>query len=77
MEKTKISRYILFISIFSLVTLFTFLVQQSYSRLIAPTTDLSTSPLQKPINPVLDMEIFDLIESKKYYPPIETQIFSP
>jgi hypothetical protein len=69
MKKTKISRYILFIGIFSLITVFVFLIQQSYSRLMKPVNDLNTSSLLKPINPTLDMDIFSIIESKKTYQP--------
>lgn len=69
MEKTKISRYILFIGIFSLITIFVFLIQQSYSRLMQPVNNLSTSSLLKPINPTLDMGIFNIIESKTTYQP--------
>lgn len=67
MKKEKLSKYVLFISVFSLVTIFVFLVQQSYSRLIQPTKQVETSPLLKPIDPKLDIQIFDSIESKTYY----------
>lgn len=67
MKKTKIGNYILFIGIFSLITIFVFLIQQGYNRLMQPVNDLNTSSLLKSINPTLDMEIFNLIESKTTY----------
>lgn len=72
MQKNKISRYLLFIAILSLITILVFLIQQSYNRLIKPVQDLNSSELLKPINPTLDLSVFDTIESKTTYQPTAT-----
>lgn len=67
MKKNKIVGYFLFISIFSFLTIFIYLVQKSYSNLIGPVTETKSSNLTKPIDPNLDIETLNLIEQRKEY----------
>ena len=67
MKKNKIIGYFLFISIFSFLTIFIYLVQKSYSNLMGPITQTKTNNLTKPIDPNLDVETINLIEQRKEY----------
>jgi len=67
MKKNKIVGYFLFISIFSFLSIFVYLVQKSYSNLMGPITQTKTSNLTKPIDPNLDVETINLIEQRKEY----------
>ena len=67
MKKNNIVGYFLFISIFSFITIFIYLVQKSYSNLMGPVTQTKSSNLTKPIDPYLDTETLDLIEQRKEY----------
>lgn len=64
MIKNKLSVYFVFISVFTVVTGFTLIVQKSYSNLIGPSQKISTEHLLKKINPVLDTDIIKEIESR-------------
>lgn len=74
MEKNKISAYFLFISIFTLVTIFFFVVQKSYNNLIKPAEIIKKSDLLKPVEPNLDTSVLDEIEQRKYFPDSESEI---
>jgi len=67
MKKNKIVGYFLFISIFSFLSIFVYLVQKSYINLMGPITQTKTSNLTKPIDPNLDIETINLIEQRKEY----------
>ena len=76
MKKNKIIGYFLFISIFSFLTIFVYLVQKSYSNLMGPITETKTSSLIKPIDPNLDIETINLIEQRKEYQ-LDTVLITP
>lgn len=67
MEKNKISAYFLFISVFTLITIFFIVVQKSYSNLLTPTVEVKKNDLLKPVDPSLDISVLDDIEQRKYY----------
>jgi hypothetical protein len=67
MKKNKIVGYFLFISIFSFLTIFIYLVQKSYSNLMGPIGETKKSSLTKPIDPILDVETINQIEQRKEY----------
>lgn len=67
MKKSKLSTYMLFISIFSLVAIFVYIVQNSYSNLMGPINEVKTSSVLKPIDPNLDTSTLDEIQNRKYY----------
>ncbi len=64
MIKNKLSVYFVFISVFTVITGFTLIVQKSYSNLIGASQKISTEHLLKKINPVLDTDIIKEIESR-------------
>jgi len=64
MIKKKISTYLLFISIFTVVTIFSTIVQKSYSNLLGPTEDEDVQSLLNKINPELDTSIIQEIEDR-------------
>lgn len=67
MEKNKISAYFLFISVFTLITIFFIVVQKSYSNLLTPTVEVKKNDLLKPVDPSLEISVLDDIEQRKYY----------
>lgn len=67
MEKNKISKYFLFISIFTFIAIFFFVVQKSYNNLMKPSAEVKKSELLKPVEPSLDVSVLDEIEQRKYY----------
>jgi len=67
MKKTKISKYFLFISIFTFVAIFFYIVQNSYSSLMKPINQIQTSDIIKPIDPNLDISVLDQIAKRQYY----------
>lgn len=69
MKKAKISNYFLFISIFTFVAIFIFIVQNSYSHLMKPINQVKTSNNLKPIDPNLDISVLDQIAKRQYYSP--------
>lgn len=64
MSKNKISQYIIFISIFTLVSIFITVAQKSYANLIGPINQVKSSNLIKPINPEIDLDTLKLVESR-------------
>lgn len=69
MKKNKIASYFIFISIFTVITLLVFIIQKSYQNLMGPVNQAKSSNLSKPIDPNLNVEIFQTIEQKKEYSP--------
>jgi hypothetical protein len=67
MKKTKLSTYFLFISIFTFLAVFFFIVQNSYDSLMKPINQVQTSDLIKPVDPHLDTSVLDQITSRQYY----------
>lgn len=69
MQKNKISRYFIFLGLFTFLAIFVFVVQQSYNNLIKATIEVQNSPLIKSVDPNLDIETLNLIEQKKEFSP--------
>lgn len=73
MDKHKISKYYLIISLITLVSVMVFIIQQSYSNLLADSKKISEDVTVKPLDPAIDIEVLDLIEKKLHFDPqIET-----
>ncbi len=56
MNKTKISFYFIFISVFTFLAIFLTIVQASYNNLINPTKQVETEKYLEPLNPALDSD---------------------
>lgn len=67
MKKNKISGYFLFVSIFTFIAIFFYIVQQSYDQLMKPINQTAGSALSRSINPQLDIATLELIEKRKSY----------
>lgn len=66
MKKNKISLYAILVSVFTLLAIFFFVVQKSYSNLMKPINDTKASNILKPIDPNLDVSILDEIENRQF-----------
>lgn len=66
MKKNKLSKYLLFISVFTFVATFIFVVQSSYDNLMKPINQVKQSTIIKPIDPNLDVSVLDKIEKRIY-----------
>lgn len=64
MNKNKISFYFAFIAIFSFVTFFISITQKSYFNLVNPIKKVESNKLLTPIDPKLNLEIINDIESR-------------
>ena len=64
MKKIKLSSYFIFISLFTLVTILVTIIQKSYSNLIDPINQVSTSSYEKIKNSELDLDIIDEISKR-------------
>lgn len=64
MTKNKLSTYFVFISFFTVIAIFTSIVQKSYSNLVKSDQDPDTSNLLKKINPSLDTSIIQKIQNR-------------
>lgn len=71
MKKNKISTYLIFISIFTVITVFVLIMQKSYNNLIAPTKAGQIIDTSKTINPVLDSGVINQIKTKNHVDPSE------
>jgi len=67
MKRYKLSRYLLFISIFSFITLFVYVIQKSYDNLMKPLQAVQKSDLIRPVDPNFDISILDEIELRNYF----------
>ncbi|MBU1129889.1 hypothetical protein KKE45_01045 [Patescibacteria group bacterium] len=67
MKKNKISKYFLFISSFTLLSIFILIIQKSYSNLIGPSQQLETSSLMRKIDPNLDIDTLRNVERQKEF----------
>lgn len=67
MKKTKLSLYFLVIAFFTFITIFSVIVQKSYSNLMGPIQEVKKSTLLNPINPTLDISIIQQVESRIEY----------
>lgn len=69
MDKQKISKYYLIISLITLVSVMVFIIQKSYSNLLSDTNKISNDVTVKPLDPSIDIEVLDLIEKKLHFDP--------
>lgn len=67
MTKNKLSKYLLFLSFFTLLAIFFSVVQQSYNNLIQASAEVKSSPLIKSVSPDLDIQIIDEIENRQEF----------
>jgi hypothetical protein len=67
MKNSRISKYFLFISIFTFLAIFFYVVQSSYNNLMKPIKEVQSSSLLKPVNPNLDSSVLDQIAKRPYY----------
>lgn len=67
MKKTKISKYLIFISFFTLITVFVLMLQRGYSNLMTPAKQVTDT--SKSINPDLDLTVIEQIKSKQNIDP--------
>lgn len=68
MKKQKISKYLIFISVFTFITVFVLVVEKSYNNLMGPINQAKSGNLTKPINPNLDFKTLEEIEKKEELP---------
>lgn len=66
MNKLKISKYLMFLSMMTFLAIFFHIVETSYNKLMQPSKDLSKSDLLKPINPNLEVDVLNQIEKRLY-----------
>ncbi len=76
MDKHKISKYYLIISLITLISVVVFIIQQSYSNLLADSKKISQDVTVKPLDPNIDIEVLDLIEKKLHFDP-QIEILPP
>ena len=69
MDKNKISKYYLIISLITLISVMVFIIQQSYSNLLADSKKISQDVTVKPLDPNINIEVLDLIEKKLHFDP--------
>jgi len=67
MKKNKISSYFYFISIFTFLALFFFIIQKSYDNLMKDTISVLQSDIIKPISSDLDISVLDEIETREFF----------
>jgi len=77
MKKNKISSYFLFISIFTLITIFLFIIHRGYSKLIDPVRQVQTGNLSKPLDPVIKLDILEKIKQKQEFLPDDLSVPTP
>lgn len=66
-SKVQVSQYLLFLGIFSLVTVFIWISLQSYGALINQKVDSVKNISLKPINPRLEIEVLEEILKREKY----------
>lgn len=64
MNKTKLSKYFVFIGISTFLAIFFYIVYQSYLNLVKPIQEANNSSLLKPINPSLDVSVINQIQQR-------------
>lgn len=65
MNKVKFSFYFIFVSILTLITILVIMVQNSYTNLVTtPKSNVESNTLLSNINPNLDLDVLDQIESR-------------
>lgn len=64
MKKSKISFYFIFISFFTLLTIFFSIVQKSYFSYVTPQKVVEDDALLNDFNPNLDLTAISIIEAK-------------
>jgi hypothetical protein len=64
MKKLVLSKYFIFISVLTFITIFVFMVSKSYDNYMGPIKQAKGNVLLKPIDPGLDPTILKEIESR-------------
>jgi hypothetical protein len=67
MKKNKLTNYFLIIGFLTFITIFVFIVQESYSNLMKPINNVQNNNLLKPIDSNLDVTLLDQIEKRNSY----------
>lgn len=65
MNKNRFSKYFIFLSLFTFLSLFILIAGNSYNRLIGPVNQARDDQLIKPIDPNLDLEVLEIIEKRQ------------
>ncbi len=76
MTKLRLSKYLLLILISSFISVFFILVNKTYSGIKETQDKILNIPQAKSINPKLDTEFLDLLESQDYFKPEDMAIIS-
>lgn len=69
MKKNKISSYLIFISIFSVLTIFALIMQKSYDNLVVPSKQVQVIDIGKDITSELDLSVIDQIKNRQHINP--------
>ena len=77
MKKTKISFYLLFISLLTFGSIFIFIVQTSYQKLIGPSQQVEQESLTQPLDPNLDIEVINQIKTRRQFSPQQIVLPTP
>ena len=67
MNQKRFSGYFLFITIFTFIAIFIYVVQNSYSNLMKPITAVTQNPILKPIDSKMDTSILDQINNRLFF----------
>jgi len=65
MNKNKLTLYLLFVAILTLITVFFVIYNRSYKNLITPVNNIKTNEMLKPFNPVMDTSIIKEINNRQ------------
>ena len=65
MNKKQISFYLIFISIFTFITIFTIIAHNSYNNLVKPSETVLTTENMKPFDTNLDFSVLEEIENRQ------------
>lgn len=65
MNNKKTPSYLVFISIFTLVTVLIMIAHKSYDNLVRPTEVVMTSENVKPLNTTIDLSVLEEIEKRE------------
>ena len=67
-KKLKISKYLIFSAILTLLCVFFLIVYNSYQNLVDPLSKMEKEEEIKPFSSTIDMNVINEIENRKEYP---------
>jgi len=67
MKKTKISREMLFLAIFTTITVFTWIGLETYQALSKKQTPPDLTVQLRPLNPTLDTKVIEDLKNRKFF----------